>query len=102
MIEAELRSVPAGGDEYVPVARIRVEDDGTWQVWDPDGLLPFEVHALVPGGPGLPARRVVFAREPQLWVRRLGTVLRTGYLVPVVTTDDDGADERGGGVVPRG
>lgn len=94
MIEAELRSVPAGGREYVPVARIRVEDDGTSRIWDPDQLLPLDVHALVPSLPGefgeTGPRRVTFADDPQLWVRRLDTILRTGYLVPVVLQDDEG------------
>ena len=86
MIELELRSVPAGATEYVPVARIRVDDDGTSQVWDPEDLFPFGVHALVAERSGL--RRVTFEDEPQVWVRGLDTILRTGYLVPVVTHDD--------------
>lgn len=87
MIEAELHTVPAGGQEYVPVARVRVEDDGTSQVWDPDELLPLTTHALVADEAGRP-RRVTFEEEPQLWVRQLSTILRTGYLVPVITHDD--------------
>lgn len=86
MIELELRSVPAGATEYVPVARIRVEDDGTSQVWDPEDLFPFGVPALVAEPSGL--RRVTFEDEPQVWVRQLQSILRTGYLVPVVTHDD--------------
>lgn len=89
MIEVELHSVPAGGQEYVPVARVRVEDDGTSQIWDPDDLVPFTLHVLVPGEAGSSSpRKVTFEDDPQLWVRRLSSVLRTGYLVPVITHDD--------------
>lgn len=96
MIEAELRSVPAGGQNYVSVARICVEDDGTSQIWDPDQLLPLDVHALLPSRPGNPGHlQVAFADEPQLWVRRSGTILRTGCLVPVVLQDDEGDMPRG-------
>lgn len=89
MIEAELHTVPEGGQEYVPVARVRVEDDGTSQVWDPESLFPFSLHVLVPGELGSSSpRKVTFEEDPQLWVRQLSTVLRTGYLVPVITHDD--------------
>jgi|SRR5690625_2350226 len=86
VIEVELRAVPQGEKEYVPVARLTVADDGQLTTWDPEGLIPTDVPVLVatPGG-GL--RRVSVEEDPATYARHMDTILRTGYLVPVVTAD---------------
>lgn len=87
MITVELRRVPEGHSDYVAVATLTVNDDGSVITQDPDGFLPVDMPVLVGGEGGL--RRVALEEDPALWVRNLHTVLRTGYLVPVVTHDDD-------------
>lgn len=86
MIEVELQRVPPGEREYVPVARLTVADDGEVSTWDPLGVIPLDVPALLhkPGG-GL--RRVRVEEDPATYARHMHTILRTGYLVPVITTD---------------
>lgn len=86
MIEVELRAVPQGEKEYVPVARLTVADDGQLTTWDPEGLIPLEVPALV-AKTGGGRRRVSVEEDPATYVRHMDTILRTGYLVPVITTD---------------
>lgn len=90
MIQVELQSVPEGKEAYEAVARLTVNGDGTHQSWDPDGVIPWGVHALrwsAETGRGL--ERVFFEVEPIEWARRLNTILRTGYLVSVVVRDDE-------------
>lgn len=87
MIDVELRAVPQGKDDYEAVARLSVREDGTHEAWDPRGVIPFDLHALVVTKDGL--RKITFEDDPALWARNLGTILRTGYLVPVVVRDDE-------------
>ena len=42
-------------------------------------------HVLVPSGAEV--RRVRFVDDRETWARHLGSVLRTGYLVPVTVRD---------------
>lgn len=87
MIEVELRAVPQGKADYEAVARLSVRDDGSHEVWDPQGVIPFDLHALVASTHGL--QKVTFEDDPVRWARNLGSILRTGYLVPVVVRDDE-------------
>lgn len=88
MIEIELQQVPEGGHDYAAVARLAINDDGTNDTWDPQELIPFDMHVLVTD-PTAGLRRVTFEDDPATWARNLHSVLRTGYLVPVITRDDD-------------
>lgn len=97
MIELELHAVPEDGGAYACVARVVVADDGTAQVFDPKGYVPLEVPALISrrGEDGAPRRgfdQVVFADDPARWARNARTILRTGYLVPVIVRDDEHPD----------
>lgn len=90
-VEVELRSVPEGKETYEAVARLVVNDDGSHEVWDPGSVVPalMDLPVLVPlenGERGV--SRIAFRDDPAEWARRLDTVLRTGYLVPVVVRDD--------------
>lgn len=89
MIEVELRAAPEGGLEYEVRARVRVED-GRVEMWDPEGLMPVEIPALVRDPEAGRPRRVHFDQEPELWAERLHTILRTGYLVPVIAAGREG------------
>ncbi|MDN5746143.1 MAG: hypothetical protein L0H31_13615 [Nocardioidaceae bacterium] len=86
MIEVELKT-PAGEHGYGTVARVTVYDDGSHEVWDPQGRIPWGIHALRPSSEGNGPLQVFFEEEPIEWVRRLGTILRPGYLVPVLVRD---------------
>ena len=86
MIELELRNVPEGGHDYVAVARLIVHDDDRTEIWDPDDLIPTELYVLVVDD--TTPRRISYQDDPATWARNLHSVLRTGYLVPVVTRDD--------------
>lgn len=88
MIEVELRQSPEGAHEYRAVARLTVRDDGTHETWDPEDLIPFELHALR-RDPEAGLEKIHFEDQPAEWARRLGTILRTGYLVPVIVRDDE-------------
>ena len=62
---------------------------GTYTVDDPRGYLPIETPALLPrpdGQRGLD--RVELADDAATWARQAHTILRTGYLVPVIVHDD--------------
>lgn len=88
MIEVELKT-PAGEHGYGTVARLTVYEDGSYEAWDPDGRIPWGIHALRPQSEdGL--QKVHFESEPIEWARRLNTILRTGYLVPVTVYDEEG------------
>lgn len=90
MIEVELQQCPEGAQEYQAVARLTVRDDGTHETWDPDELIPFDLHALR-RDPETGLQKIHFKDQPAEWARSLGTILRTGYLVPVVVRDDEAA-----------
>lgn len=87
MIEVELRAVPQGKDDYEAIARLVVRDDGTHEEWDPQEVIPYDLHVLAPDEEA-GARKVTFEEDPATWARHLKTILRTGYLVPVVVRDD--------------
>jgi hypothetical protein len=86
MIIVELRRPNAESGEYECVATLTVHDDGGYDVTDPEQLFPIDLHVLVPSGSQfLP---VEFAEDRETWARHLGSLLRTGYLVPVTVRDD--------------
>lgn len=90
VIEVEFQSVPEGKNAYEAIARLTVHSDGTHEAWDPDGVIPWGVHALRSGAEaGRGPEPVFFEVEPVEWVRRLKTILRTGYFVPVIVRDDE-------------
>lgn len=88
MIEVELQTSPEGGQEYRAIARLTVHDDGTHEAWDPQGVIPWDIHALRSRGePGEGPEKIYFEEQPREWARLLGTILRTGYLVPVIVRE---------------
>lgn len=98
MIEVELRGKPEGSRDYQTLARVSVREDGTSEVWDPEGIVPFDLPALEAGPPGQHGpTRIYFAERPADWARGLGTILRTGYMVPVITRDDEDGTSPGAG-----
>lgn len=88
MITVELHEAPGGPGDYRKVATLTVADDGTYHFDDPDRMFPTSLYVLVPGEQ---LRQVRFEEDPALWARNLHTLLRSGYLVPVVTRDDAGS-----------
>lgn len=89
MIELQLKRVPEGARDYATVATLVVDDAGEVTTTDPEHLFPFGIPVLVPSKEG-PLERIEFEDDPSTWARNLGSVLRTGYLVPVVVRDDNG------------
>lgn len=89
MVVVEIKAVPEGAREHEVVARLTVNDDGSYEAWDRGRWIPWDLPALRPrekagnGPEGVP-----FRSEPMEWARRLGTIYRTGYIVPVIVHDD--------------
>jgi hypothetical protein len=99
MIRVDLRRVPEGGRDYETVAQLSVADDGTYDIDDPQGQFPLGLHVLDFGDDehAGPPRQVHFEEDPAAWARNLDTLLRGGYLVPVIVHDDalDAGAEKG-------
>lgn len=96
MLTVELKRVPEGHSDYVTVARLEVDDQGTYRLTDPEEFFPLELAVLLPPvEDGDPPRKITLDEDPATWARNLHTILRTGYLVPVVT-EVAGAGERDG------
>ena len=91
MIEVELQRVPDDGRAYEVAATLRVDDNGAVGLHDPEHLLPTSLHVLVADPTGK-LRQVRFEEDPATWARNLDSLLRTGYLVPVITRDDTPAE----------
>lgn len=87
MIKVELRAVPQGGNDYEAIATVEVREGEPPTIWDPQEVVPIDLHALVPTGDGQ-VKKVTFEDDPATWARNLRSILRTGYLVPVITHDD--------------
>jgi hypothetical protein len=104
MITVELRSTRpvegVTGDGYRAVASITLKDDGVLEVWDPGHLvcpsnsdvLGLLVTPMPRRGADGKVRRTYYADDPAYWLRNLHRILRTGYLVPVVTVDDSAGE----------
>lgn len=88
MIKVELRAVPEGHGDYEAIATVEVRDGERPFVWDPQDVVPLDLHALIPTADRGFAK-VTFEHDPATWLRNLRSILRTGYLVPVVVHDDD-------------
>ncbi|KUG59221.1 hypothetical protein AVL62_05920 [Serinicoccus chungangensis] len=67
-----------------------IEPDGHYVLDDPQGLVPTDLHVLVPDEVAGGLRPVAVTEDPETWARNLHTVLRTGYLVPVLLDADPG------------
>lgn len=91
MIAVELMQAPFPRGQYLPVALLVVDDDGEVFLDDPEQLIPTQLHALgsCPAGS---LRRIEFAEDPEEWARHLDSILRTGYLVPLVLRDSREAE----------
>lgn len=77
---------------YRTIAALTVADDGTYQFEGEAAEFPTNLHVLTTDETdGL--RPVRFEDDPATWARNLDTLLRTGYLVPVITHDDNEAAE---------
>lgn len=93
MIKVELNEKLEGADGYTVTASLVVEDDGTYHFQGDKDAFPTYLHALVPNPGGAGLRRVGFEEDPATWARHLHTVLRTGYLVPVITVDGEAEEQ---------
>jgi hypothetical protein len=87
MITVELRAVPEGAHDYMTVATLNVADDGTVTTHDPDGYLPLDVKAMVVDDQDQ-ITQVGIDDDAATYARNLDSILRTGYVVPVVVHDD--------------
>lgn len=90
MIEVEVRQADVVGLEYSTIAVLRVEDDGTWETTGQSAVFDPEMHVW----DRATGERLVLAEEPERWARNLGTALRSGYLVPVITVDEPAESPR--------
>lgn len=95
MITVELRTVPEGANDYETVATLNVADDGTVTTNDPDGYLPLDIKVMVVDDAGA-ISQVGIEDDAATYARNLGSVLRTGYVVPVVVHDDGAPAVRAG------
>jgi hypothetical protein len=97
MVAVELRRVPEGARDYVTVARMEIVDGGTYRLDDPDQYFPLDLPVRVRDDVTGEVRRVQLDEDPETWARNLHTVLRTGYLAPVVVEEADQLPEPGPG-----
>lgn len=87
MIELTMKQHRSGGG-YDNVLTLTVADDGTYTM-DGDEKIARRIEKgsildrTAPGG------RLFLADDPARWARRARAAFRTGYLVPVITRDDD-------------
>lgn len=84
-VKVELRRVPEGAADYECVATMTVHDQ-QWELDDPEGFFPVDLPVLVIEDSAM--RSVQLHEDPATWARNLDTILRGGYLVPVVVLDD--------------
>ncbi len=84
VIEVEVRQADVVTLEYSTIAVLRVDDDGTWETTGQSAVFDPEMHVW----DRATGERLVLAEEPERWARNLGTALRSGYLVPVITVDE--------------
>lgn len=88
MIEVELKEAPAGPGEYRAVARLTVNDDGTYQLDDPERKLLTPIPVLVDDQDAEDGvRQVFFEDDPATWARNVGVLYRSGIWVAEVVTD---------------
>jgi hypothetical protein len=87
-VQLEERTVETGARNVV--AALVVDGDGTPRFEGDERAFPIYLQVLV-AGDGEQVRRVSFEEDPATWARNLDSVLRTGYLVPVITHDDASA-----------
>jgi hypothetical protein len=94
VIRVEIQEpVPGNTAEYQVAAALVVEDDGTYRFEGPESAFPTDVPVPVADETGRFVRSLTLAQDPVHWARNLDLVLRTPYLVPVVTHDDEGAEK---------
>lgn len=86
-LRVELRTAAHGSLEYTAAATVTVGPDGSVELHDPEGLVPTDLHVLAADEDGR-IRKVRLEDDPATWARNLGSLLRTGYLVPVIVQDD--------------
>lgn len=84
-VKVELQRVPEGASEYERVATITVHGQ-QWELEDPEGFFPVDLPVLVVEDSTM--RQVLLHDDPATWARNLDTILRGGYLVPVVVLDN--------------
>lgn len=83
MIEIEIRQTNVPDRPHI-LAALRVQDDGGCTM---TGDLHFFTDPDLPVRDLVTGERLHFADDPERWARNLGTALRSGYLVPVITID---------------
>lgn len=90
MIEVELKEAPEGPGEYRVVARLTVNDDGTYQLDDPETKLLTPIPVLVDDQDAEDGvRQVFFEDDPATWARNVEVLYRSGIWVAEVVADTD-------------
>lgn len=76
----------AGGHQVT--GTLTVADDGTHHFEGDASSFPTNLHVPVLDETTGRFQQVTFQDDPATWARNLHALLRTGYLVPVITHDD--------------
>lgn len=84
MIVVELKEAPRGPGDYQVVARLTVNDDGTYQLDDPEQKFLTDVPVPAPDAEGR-LQRVFFADDPATWARNAEALHRSLTAVELVT-----------------
>lgn len=94
MIRVEFQEpVPGSTADYRVAAVLVVERDGTYHFEGTEDAVPVDVPVPVADESGKFVDQVTLAQDPAYWARHVNLALRTPYLVPVLTRDDEAAEE---------
>lgn len=86
MIKVEMTERVEGVDGHVVTGTLTVDDHGKAHFEGDRAAFPTDLPALLADDDG-GFRRVGFEDDPATWARHLHTILRTGYVVPVIVAD---------------
>ncbi|MGL5824989.1 MAG: hypothetical protein ACRCYU_09260 [Nocardioides sp.] len=94
MIRVEFQEpVPESAADYRVTAVLVVDDDGTYHFEGTETAVPVDVPVPVADETGKFVDNVTLAQDPAYWARNIDLALRTPYLVPVITHDDEAVEE---------
>ncbi|WP_203338604.1 hypothetical protein [Nocardioides limicola] len=92
MIRVEFQEpVPENTADYQVAAVLVVDADGTYRFEGSESAVPVDVPVPVADETGKFVASVTLAQDPSYWARNIDLALRTPYLVPVITHDDEAA-----------
>ena len=94
MIRVEFQEpVPENTAEYQVAAVLVVDNDGTYRFEGSSTAVPVDVPVPVADETGKFIDSVTLDQDPAYWARNIDLALRTPYLVPVITHDDQRAEK---------